>query len=185
MSQTWYSKRNEVTKGKTRHISCLENTVHDVGADSSTSTEDCCNCGQSLGQDRAVYSKHTCITQFLAKLLAILLKLALLLGIIGSWARSTLANSQRHISITGRRGRGVNSCFLIKWLDITLGEDTLLAGTLIVTTPPCICTLAVGSCCNPRSPKHTVSIHMLQNQDSVIRRQRQIAIISWSVCPHR
>jgi hypothetical protein len=54
-----------------------------------------------------------------------------------------------------------------------------------VTTPPCICTLAVGSCCNPRSPKHTVSIHMLQNQDSVIRRQRQIAIISWSVCPHR
>ena len=185
MSQTRYCKRNKDTKRKTRHISCLENTVHDIGADSSTGTEDCCNRGQSLGQHRAIYNELTRIAQFFAKLLAILLELALLLGFIGSRARSTLADSQRHISVIGRWRLRVDSCFLIKWLDITLGEDALLAGTLIATTPPYICMLALGSWGNPHFPKHTVSSHVLQNQDSVIRRQRQIAFISWIICPHR
>jgi hypothetical protein len=48
---------------------------------------------------------HTGIAQFLAKLLAPLLKL-IRLGVIGLCTRrSTLADIQRHVSITCRRGR--------------------------------------------------------------------------------
>lgn len=129
--------------------------------------------------------EHTRIAQFLAKLLAILLKFALLLRLIGSWARPALANSQRHISVIGRRRRRIDASLLLQRLDITLGEDTLRASTLVATAPPCRRMLALDSCCNPHSPKHTVNIHMLQDYDSIIRRQRQIAFISWSVCPHR
>lgn len=96
----------------------------------------------SSRQHKAVYLKHTCVAQFLAKLLAVLLKLALLLRIVGGWCRAALTNSQRHISIVGRRRRGVDAALLISFLDIALWEDTLLSGTLIATTPPCMCMLA-------------------------------------------
>lgn len=87
-------------------------------------------------QDKAVHLRHTCIAQFLAKLLAILLKLALLLRVVGGWCRPALADSQRHISIVGRRRRRVDAALFISFLDIALWEDTLLSGTLVATTPP-------------------------------------------------
>lgn len=89
-------------------------------------------------QDKAAYRRHTCIAQFLAKLLAILLNLALLLRIISVRGRAALANSQGHISIVCRRWRRVNAALLIDVLDIALWEDTLQSGTLVTTTPPCM-----------------------------------------------
>lgn len=100
---------------------------------------------RSPRQHKTVYREHTCIAQFLAKLLAILLELALLLWIIGVRGRSALANGQRHISIVGRRGRRLNASFVIDRGHIALWEDTLLACTLIATTPPCINMLALES----------------------------------------
>jgi hypothetical protein len=88
-----------------------------------------------------------------------LFKLALLFRIIGVWCRSALANSQRHISIAGWRRRRVNACLVIDWGHIALWENTLLARTLIATTPPCTDMLALES-----SPKS----HLLDVQSSFI-----------------
>lgn len=186
MSQARYLKRNEVTQNKQYRnpvqkilFTMLEPTVAPAPKIAAAMV-------RSPRQNKAIYREHTCIAQFLAKLLAVLLKLALLLGIIGVWRRSALANSQRHISIVGCRwGRRVNACLVIDRGHIALWEDTLLARTLITTTPPCMYMLALESFFQVASSRRTVIIHMLEDNDAIILRQREIACIGWSVCPHR
>lgn len=185
MSQARYPVRNEVTQNKQCRrpvqkilFTMLEPTVAPAPKIAAAMVRSHC-------ENISIYRERTCIAQFLAKLLAILLKLALLLRIIGVWRRSALANSQRHISIVGRRGRRVNAALVIDRSHIALWEDTLLARTLIATTPPCMYMLALQSFFEVASSQRTVIIHMLEYHNTIILCQRQIACIGRSVCPHR
>lgn len=119
----------------------LEDAVHYVRAHSSTGTEDCYYQLEFMeSETQGRYSKHTCIAQFLSKLLASFLKLVLLrvLRIRGVCGRSALADLKGHISIVCWRGR-MDRIGLCCFLGHVAGrENTLSSGILVAASPPCL-----------------------------------------------
>lgn len=80
----------------------------------------------------AVSRKRTGIAHLLAKLLAMLLKLAGFL-LVRVFSGATLADFEGHISVTRRSWRRL----VFYHAHIATREDTLQVGPLITTTPPC------------------------------------------------
>lgn len=77
---------------------------------------------------------HTSIPELFAKLLAMLLKLAMLLLIRIGGTGAALAHLEGHVSVIGR-GRG-DGAFLFDDVDIASRENTLEVSALVATTPP-------------------------------------------------
>lgn len=75
---------------------------------------------------------HTSITQLLAKLLAMLLELAVFALRIGCGA--ALADLEGHVAVAGWGWRGHS--FVLDHVHIATGEDTLEVSPLVTSTPP-------------------------------------------------
>lgn len=76
----------------------------------------------------------TSVAELLAKLLAMLLKLAMLLLVRVGGTGAALAHLEGHVSVIGW-GRS-DGPFLFDDVDVASREDTLEAGALVATTPP-------------------------------------------------
>lgn len=120
----------------------LEDAVHNVRTHSSTGTEDCYYQLEWSQRAQSRYSKHTCIAQFLSKLLAAFLKLVLLRvlrirGVRRARGGSALADLEGHISIVCWRRR-MNRIGLCCFFSHVAGRENALSPSILVAaSPPC------------------------------------------------